>query len=123
MEDGDMPRKTLTTTFLDNVNPPPRGQRAEYRDNSPGLTLRVNDRGVKTWTLTYRVTGEGGTGQDGRHLQGKTRRINLGRYPHMSLKDARDEADKLWSLAAAGTDPATRRHEEITGRPRRLVCL
>lgn len=111
-----MPRKTLTTAFLNNVKPPPGDKRAEHRDTTPGLTLRVNDRLVKTWTLTYRVTGEGGTGQDGRHLQGKTRRINLGRYPHMSLRDARARADEYWSLAAAGTDPATRRQEEITGR-------
>ena len=111
-----MPRKTLTTAFLNNVKPPPGDKRAEHRDTTPGLTLRVNDRLVKTWTLTYRVTGEGGTGQDGRHLQGKTRRINLGRYPHMSLRDARARADEYWSLAADGTDPATRRQEEITGR-------
>lgn len=111
-----MPRKTLTTPFLNNVKPSPRGQRAEHRDTTPGLTLRVNDQGVKTWTLTYRVTGEGGISQDGRPLQGKTRRMNIGRYPNLGLRDARTRADELWSLAADGKDPAAQRHQSIMDR-------
>ena len=111
-----MSRKTLTTPFLDNLKTPPRGKRAEHRDTTPGLTLRVNDRGVKTWTLTYRVSGQGGTGQDGRSLQGKTRRLNIGRYPEMTLRDARTKADELWTLAAGGRDPAAQRHQRVMDR-------
>ncbi|MCZ6467239.1 MAG: integrase arm-type DNA-binding domain-containing protein [Alphaproteobacteria bacterium] len=111
-----MSRRTFTTAFLNHVKPPPGDKRAEFRDTTPGLTLRVNDRGVRTWTLTYRVSGAGGKNEDGRPLQGRTRRLNIGRYPALGLRAARDRADELWSLAADGTDPAAQRHREVMDR-------
>jgi hypothetical protein len=43
--------------FVERAGPPARG-RAEYFDASfPGLALRVTDRGVKSWSVLYRLHG------------------------------------------------------------------
>ncbi len=61
---------------------------------APGLRLRVMESGFKSWSLIY-------TRQDG-----KKRRIRLGEYPGMSLKDARSEAQRLRVQVGDGADPA-----------------
>ena len=45
----------------------------------PGLMLRVSDSGLKSWSVLYKVKGEGGASpQTGRPLKGTPRRISLG---------------------------------------------
>lgn len=52
-------------------------KRYDVRDSAmPGLALRVNSDGTKTWSVVV-----------SRH--GKRQRVSLGTYPSMSLKDAR----------------------------------
>src|SRR5580704_12558617 len=58
-----------------------------------GLSLDVMPSGVITWLFRYR-------------LNGKQERVTLGKYPDLSLKGAREERDKLASLAAKGKSPA-----------------
>ncbi len=71
----------------------------------PGLTLRVHattDAGhtEKTWSIRYRRTSDG-----------KQRRLTIGRYPDISLKSARAEAERLRPLVREGDDPAGQKSE------------
>jgi integrase len=66
----------------------------EYFDAKvAGLALRVTRRGVKSWTLVYR-------------LDGRVRRWTIGRYPALSLADAREKAEAARREIAHGGDPA-----------------
>ena len=112
-----MPSRRLTVPFLNSVKPAPKGQRDEYTDlGSTGLSLLVTDRGTKSWCLRYRITGEGGTGQDGRASQGKTRVMRLGRYPTIGLADARGKAGSAWEQARLGIDPKRQQRSDIADR-------
>lgn len=62
----------------------------------PGLALRVGRGGTKTWYVRYRANG-------------KHRRLKLGRYPTLSLADAREKAREALVDAQAGEDPAQER--------------
>jgi integrase len=69
----------------------------EYWDELvPGLALRVGRGGTKTWLVRYRANG-------------KHRRLTVGRYPHLSLADARERARKALADAQGGEDPAHHR--------------
>ena len=83
---------SLTARFVATVTP--AETRREYFDRVvTGLALRVAPTGTKSWVLLYR---------QGRRL----RRWTLGRYPTLSLADARDRARAGLRTAAAGDDPA-----------------
>jgi integrase len=63
-----------------------------------GLYLEVSPRGGKWWRLKYR-------------FQGKEKRLALGVYPDVSLKEARERRDASRRLLSEGTDPSHRRKE------------
>jgi len=84
--------------------------------------LRVGTSGTKTWNVVYRVYGEGGVTPDGRPLVGKTKRLGLGRYPAVSLAEARAKALQVKSEAAGGKDPALAAREEARGRSGNTVA-
>jgi len=85
----------LTAKFVENVKPPLKGERAAYADGVvEGLELRVGSRGTKSWTLRLRTIG------------GTRRRLALGRYPHVTLADAREKAIKALAAAMDGVNPA-----------------
>jgi integrase len=64
----------------------------------PGLQLRVGDR-ARSWTLLYRFGG-------------KQRRLGLGRWPAVKVRDARRLAKEALAKAAAGEAPATAAEED-----------
>jgi len=64
--------------------------------DSGGLYLEVAPNGGKWWRLKYRFTG-------------KEKRLSLGVYPHISLKQARDRRDDAKKLLANGVDPSEQR--------------
>ena len=64
-----------------------------------GLYLEVNPQGRKWWRFRYQ--------KDGRR-----NRLSLGVYPHITLKDARLERDRLKRLVAKGVDPSLKRKED-----------
>ena len=87
----------------------PKAGRIEVADALfPGLTLRVTERGKKTWTLLYRVDGA----RDGR-LKGSLRRMTLGPYPLHDLEAAREMAREALKKAGKGIDPVDDRHKEL----------
>jgi hypothetical protein len=53
-------KKMFTEAGLERLRTPDKG-RVEYGDSVvPGLMLRVSDTGVKSWSVLYKVKGEGG---------------------------------------------------------------
>lgn len=91
-----MPRLTarrLTDVVVARLPKAPEGARVDHRDSqAPGLFLRVNAAGAKTWMVDCRLNGR----------QTKTR---LGTWPGMTLAEARTEAGKIRDDAKAGRDP------------------
>ncbi len=88
-----MARKKLTDADVSLLKAPEIG-RTEYWDATlPGFGLRITDKGAKSWVAMFRV-------------RGRLRRLTLGSYPAIALKDARREAGEAMREAAAGNDPA-----------------
>lgn len=100
-----MPRKRLTEEGVRKLKPPPKGKQVDYFDaGMPGLVLRMNYGGRKTWRALYYVKG---ADKDGKRRT-EPRTHPLGLYPILSLKDAREAArrflvDPQKALADAGT--------------------
>ena len=89
----------LTDTAVRNAKP---GVAAIKLFDGGGLYLEVAPAGGKWWRLKYR-------------LGGKEKRISLGVYPDVSLKDARERRDDARKLIANGIDPSQTRKEEKAG--------
>ena len=101
---------------------PPVSGRLEIGDLVvPGLTFRVTDKGVRSWSLLYRILGEGGETATGIPKRGKLRRLTLGRYPVLGLKGAREAARKGLELADAGQDPAAVRFRQVAEQQQALT--
>lgn len=64
-----------------------------------GLYLEISPAGGKWWRLKYRHDG-------------KEKRLSLGVYPDVSLKDARERRDTTRKLLANGIDPSEHRKQE-----------
>jgi integrase len=64
-----------------------------WDDRIPGFGIRISSAGTKTFILVYRH-------------RGRPRRLSLGRYPFLSLADAREKATAALRLVDRGTDPA-----------------
>ena len=98
-----------------------RGMRLELFDTLlPGLALRVTEHESKSWSVMYRVAGAGEGGK-----RGRLRRMTLGRFPLIDLKEARLRARGAMDAADRGLDPAHKRTEEAKVRSQRtfeFVC-
>ena len=73
----------------------PSGETKRLFD-SQGLYLEISPRGGKWWRLKYRILG-------------KEKRLSLGVYPAVSLKEARRRRDEAKRLIGAGIDPSEQR--------------
>jgi len=72
----------------------PGTQQQDYRDSHlAGFELRVSPGGTKTFNYVYRH-------------HGRQRRLKIGRYPDLSLADARRRAEEARGQLAKGIDPA-----------------
>lgn len=79
--DGLMKRK-LTTKFIEGQKPDP-SKRLDFRDEMmPGLVLRISASGTKSFCLHKRING-------------KMRRLTIGRFPIISLADARKRVQQV----------------------------
>lgn len=61
--------------------------------DAEGLYIEVPPNGSKRWRFKYRING-------------KEKRISLGIYPEIGLKDAREKRDEARRQVAAGRDPS-----------------
>ncbi|WP_421850622.1 tyrosine-type recombinase/integrase [Oricola sp.] len=88
-----MPRKNLTTRFVETVKVDVRTD--FWDDIVRGLVLRVSPSGVKSWTAVYV-----------RESDGAKRRLTIGQFPAIKLEKARAKALKVMSSVSEGEDPA-----------------
>ncbi len=96
-----MPRSTtpLTNTQIDKVNP----KDSEYNlADGDGLYLRIKPNGSKLWLLKY-----------SRPHDKKRTNISLGKYPGVSLANARRQRDKARELIANDIDPKEDRDRNL----------
>ena len=84
---------TLTNTAIRNAKP---GEKSRKMFDGGGLYLEISPKGGKWWRLKYRFGG-------------KEKRLSLGVYPDVSLKDARDRRDEARKLLANEVDPSENR--------------
>ncbi len=75
---------------------PGTGTRIEWDDQLRGLGVRITSTGVKAYVLNYRVDG-------------RERRMTLGRVAELSLAAARKLASEEKALVRKGIDPLTQR--------------
>ncbi len=83
----------LTNTTIKNITP--KEKTSKFYDER-GLYLEVSPNGGKWWRLKYRFGG-------------KEKRLSLGVYPDVSLKDARERRDEARKLLANKIDPSEHR--------------
>jgi integrase len=87
-------RRIINDTSIRSIKPPAKGAVDYFDDLTPGLSLRVTSRDVRTWTVFYR------------DKNGRQKRLSLGRYPAVKLVDARELARESQRSVAKGGDPA-----------------
>ena len=83
----------LTDTAVRNSKP---GAKARRLFDERGLYLEISPAGGRWWRWKYRYAG-------------KEKRLSLGVYPDVSLKDAREGRDDARRLLAQGIDPSANR--------------
>jgi integrase len=81
---------SLTIVAINHAKPKDKTYRLY---DEKGLYLEVTKAGGKLWRLKYRFGG-------------KEKRLAIGPYPEISLKDARAARDSARAQLAAGTDPS-----------------
>jgi hypothetical protein len=90
----------LTNTVIRNAKPSNKPIRLF---DERGLYLEVSPTGGKWWRLKFR-------------FDGKEKRLSLGVYPDVPLKDARDRRDTARKLLANGIDPGENRRAQKLAR-------
>jgi integrase len=104
-------RLKLSDYGIARLKPPAKG-RLEVADLIvPGLFLRITPRDVRSFSVAFKIRGEGGYSETGRALVGVQHRITLGRYPQLGLSAARDKARGLLETVLEGRDPRPARRE------------
>ncbi len=105
-------KKRLSDPTIARLRAPATGRLEICDDLVSGLMLRVTTNGVKSFSVSYKVAGEGGFSKTGRPLVGSAHRITLGRYPFIKTKAARDAARLIVAEASEGINPQTARFEK-----------
>lgn len=95
----------LTDTAIRNAKP---AEKARKLFDGGGLYLEVAPSGGKWWRLKYRFAG-------------KEKRLSLGVYPDVSLKDARDRRDEARKLLANEIDPSENRKAKRAAKVERAT--
>jgi integrase len=83
-----MPKKKLTEEGVARLKPPRTGQVDYFDDYLPGLILRVNYGGKKSWKALHYLKR---LDRNGKRVSIPTTHT-LGRYPVLKLKEAREKA-------------------------------
>ncbi len=91
---------SLTNTAIRNAKP---GEKSRKVFDGRGLYLEISPSGGKWWRLKYR-------------FDGKDKRISLGTYPDVSLKDARERREAARRQIANQLDPSELRKLEKAAR-------
>lgn len=89
----ELPPMPLTDVTARNAKPSEKTRRLT---DSAGLYLEISPAGGKWWRFKYR-------------FDGKEKRLSLGVYPDISLKEARERRDAARRQVAQGVDPSQHR--------------
>ena len=97
-----MPKATLTTkAAVDAIANPYQGQIIHYCTELPGFGVLAGAR-QKSFILERRVNG-------------KTRRVTIGRVGEITLQKARQDAQQLIGEMVGGSDPVARKRDQTAG--------
>jgi integrase len=84
----------ITTNWIMAHVREPRDKAQDYADSEvPGLTARISVAGIVTWSTRRRMA-------DNRYT-----RVTIGRYPEVSIAEARKQARKVQGAMQTGGDP------------------
>lgn len=89
---------SLTDTAIRALKPREKPYKAA---DEKGLYLLVTPAGGRLWKLKFRTVG------------GTEKKLSLGTYPEISLRDARDRRDEARKKLANGIDPAEQKRQDI----------
>ncbi|MCH7908448.1 MAG: DUF4102 domain-containing protein, partial [Candidatus Hydrogenedentes bacterium] len=87
-----MKARRLTQAAVDRIRPPSKSREQHFDSIVPGFCLRITDKGIRSWCFFYR-------------LDGRLRNLTLGRYPALSLAQARQLARSARLTMEQGDDP------------------
>lgn len=93
-----MPKIKLTAAAVERLRAPAAGQIDYFDAGFPALALRVTASGVRSWVYFGRV-------------HGKLKRATLGRFPGLTLHEARRKAGQVADAMREGVDPAFAKRE------------
>ncbi len=91
------PQMTLTDAMIRQAK---HGKKPIKLSDERGLFLLLQPSGGKLWRLKYRIAG-------------KEKKLSLGIYPDVPLKDARKRRDEARTLLANGVDPSVQKKAEM----------
>jgi integrase len=89
-----LPIEHLTDVRVRSAAPPQTGILELWDRKTSGLCFRLMKSGVRSWTFRYRP-----------HNGAAFRRVTLGRYPTLSLVEARAAAERIRGQVRDGADP------------------
>src|SRR3954447_14524309 len=97
-----MPSVNLTCKIVDSLPLPIACKSVDYFDQRmPGAVLRGAAGSTKSWNAIYRH-------------EGRARRLTIGRYPIITLDDARTRAREVLCELSRGIDPSGVRANKLT---------
>lgn len=105
-----MAQKRLTDPTVKNLPVPKSGQVDYFDTILPAFGVRVSYGGSRTWFVTTRIAG-----------RGKVARLKVGRFPAMSLAQAREKARLMLDMAGRGIDPRKLREQEIEANAKKAA--
>ncbi len=106
-----MPSVTMSALWLKKLQATENRQVDYFDTKQPGLCLRIGKSGVKSFSVLYRVKGSR-----------KKRRITIGKFPALSLADARKKAREVIIEAERGKDPGSKKQELLKAPTFKQLC-
>src|SRR5690349_6684823 len=87
-------KRILSAQSIRGLKPPASGRVDYFDDQTPGLSLRITAADSRSWTFFFR------------DKTGRQKRLTLGRFPAVTLADARELAQAARNKVSKGVDPA-----------------
>ncbi|MFP1130794.1 tyrosine-type recombinase/integrase [Asticcacaulis sp. W401b] len=95
----------IVATQIRNAKPGPKPYKLT---DEKGLFLLVQPSGGMLWRMKYRIDGNDDEGRPKRI----EKKLGLGTYPEVSLKEARERRDEARRMLANGIDPAEQKQRD-----------
>lgn len=93
----------ITKSYVEKLSTPATGQAFVRDAELKGFAVRITASGAKSFILEKRIDG-------------KVKRLTLGRYPELTVEQARKEAHKLLGHIAVGRNPpAEKKYKALQG--------